>query len=89
MPARLRYTSTHWDDNLPIGIRIMLVLAYMAYLYNIFLVQRLLTQHDRLAETALLDVSSKLLSSVLLLGKQQEPMIDLQRDFISAVSFWP
>ncbi|KAL3493457.1 hypothetical protein BJX62DRAFT_249526 [Aspergillus germanicus] len=85
MPARLRYTSTHWDDNLPIGIRIMLVLAYMAYLYNIFLVQRLLTQYDRSAESALLDVSSKLLSSVLLLGKQQEPMIDLQRDFISAI----
>jgi hypothetical protein len=67
----------------------MLVLAYMAYLYNIFLVQRLLTQHDRSAEPALLDVSSRLLSSVLLLGRQQEPMIDLQRDFISAVSFWP
>ncbi|KAL2844226.1 hypothetical protein BJX68DRAFT_243206 [Aspergillus pseudodeflectus] len=85
MPTRLRYSSTDWDESLPIGIRIMLVLAYMAYLYNIFLVQRLLTQHDRSAEPALLDVSSRLLSSVLLLGRQQEPMIDLQRDFISAI----
>ncbi|KAL2820593.1 hypothetical protein BJX63DRAFT_379724 [Aspergillus granulosus] len=85
IPSHLRYSSTHWDDNLPIGIRIMLVLAYLAYLYNIFIVQRLLMQQDRSAETDLLDVSSKLLSAVLLLGKQQEPMIDLQRDFITTI----
>ncbi|KAL2855918.1 hypothetical protein BJY01DRAFT_231538 [Aspergillus pseudoustus] len=85
MPSHLRYSSAHWDDSLSIGIRIMLVLAYSAYLYNIFLIHRLLMQHDRSAETELLDVSSKLLSAVLLLGKQQEPMIDLQRDFIGAI----
>ncbi|KAL3468054.1 hypothetical protein BJX64DRAFT_246799 [Aspergillus heterothallicus] len=85
MPFHLRYSPAHWDDSQSIGIRIMLVLAYSAFLYNIFLINRLLLQYDRSAEAELLDVSSKLLSAVLLLGKQQEPMIDLQRDFIGAI----
>ncbi|KAL2869364.1 transcription factor domain-containing protein [Aspergillus lucknowensis] len=85
MPAHLRYSPSRWDDSLSLAIRIMLLMSYLAYLYNIFLVQRLLAQHDPSAERALLDVSSKLLSAVLLLGRQHEPMIDIQRDFITTI----
>ncbi len=67
----------------------MLIASHLLYLYNIFLIQRLLTQHDPSAETELLDVSSKILSAVLMLGRQQEPMVDIQRDFNSMVSFKP
>lgn len=65
----------------------MLIASHLLYLYNHFLIQRLLTQHDPSAETELLDVSSKILSAVLMLGRQQESMIDIQRDFNSMVSF--
>lgn len=85
-PAHLRYPSCEWDDRHHVGIRIMLLVMYLLYLYNIFLIQRLLTQNDPSAETALLEVSSEILTLVLLLGRQQEPPIDIRSDFNSAVS---
>ncbi|KAL4806583.1 hypothetical protein BDV18DRAFT_117866 [Aspergillus unguis] len=81
VPAHLRYPACEWDDSHHIGIRIMLLIAYFLYLYNIFLIERLLIQHDSSAESALLKVSSEILSLVLLLGRQQEPMIDIRSDF--------
>ncbi|KAL4914925.1 hypothetical protein BDW62DRAFT_189574 [Aspergillus aurantiobrunneus] len=85
IPAHLRYSSHNWNDNHPVGIRTMLLISYLLYLYNVFLIQRLLTQHEQSAEIALLDVSSEILSVVLMLGRQQEPMIDIQRDYNSTL----
>ncbi|KAL4909620.1 hypothetical protein BDW74DRAFT_165059 [Aspergillus multicolor] len=69
-PAHLRYSTCNWDDNLQIGVRIMIIATYLVYLYSIFLVQRLLIQYDSSAERALLDV-------------QQGPTIDIRSDLNS------
>lgn len=63
----------------------MLIVAYLAYLYNDFLIQRQLIQQDPEAQAPLLDVSSTILSTVLVLGTQREQMVDIQRDFICTV----
>ncbi|KAL4934267.1 uncharacterized protein BDV17DRAFT_278576 [Aspergillus undulatus] len=83
IPAHLRYSPENWNENHPIGIRVMLIGEQQLYLYNIFLIQRFLAQNDPSAETALLDVSSEILSSVLMLGRQQQHLVDIQRDFNS------
>ncbi|KAL4778768.1 hypothetical protein BJX76DRAFT_365942 [Aspergillus varians] len=85
LPAHLRYSPDDWNDNNPVGVRVMLIASYLMYLYEIFLIQRLLTQHDPSAETDLLSVSSKILSAVLMLGRQQEHTINIQRDFNSTI----
>jgi hypothetical protein len=89
MPAHLRYSPSRWNDDHHIAIRIMLLASYFQYLYSIFLIQRLLVPHDPSAETALLDVSSEILSTVLLSGRQQEPNINVQRDFNTTVGLQP
>ncbi|KAL4866419.1 hypothetical protein BDV12DRAFT_132868 [Aspergillus spectabilis] len=85
IPAHLRYSPARWNDDHHLAIRIMLLASYFQYLYNIFLIQRLLAPHDPSAETALLDVSSEILSTVLLSGRQQEPNINVQRDFNTTI----
>ncbi|KAL4937256.1 hypothetical protein BDV06DRAFT_203293 [Aspergillus oleicola] len=85
VPDHLRYAPHGWSESLAIGVRVLMIMSYQLYLYNIFLVQRLLFQFDPSAETALLDVSSKLLLTVLVLGRQQEPMVDIKRDFNSII----
>ncbi|RDW89942.1 transcription factor domain-containing protein [Aspergillus mulundensis] len=82
-PAHLRYTTCNWDDDLHIGVRIMIIATYLVYLYSMFLIQRLLIQHDSSAERALLDVCSEILSLVLLLERQQGPAIDIRSDLNS------
>ncbi|KAK1148503.1 hypothetical protein N8T08_009508 [Aspergillus melleus] len=72
-------------SGLSIDICLMLSVCYLAYLYNDFLIQRLLVQQDPEAQTTLLDVSSTILSTVLSFGIQREHVIDIQRDFIWTV----
>ncbi|KAL4952467.1 hypothetical protein BDW69DRAFT_21049 [Aspergillus filifer] len=85
VPDHLRYTPHGWSESLTIGVRILMIMSYQLYLYNIFLVQRLLCLFDPSAETALLDVSSELLSTVLVLGRQPEAMADIKRDYNSII----
>ncbi|KAL4795329.1 hypothetical protein BDV19DRAFT_398724 [Aspergillus venezuelensis] len=85
VPDHLRYAPHGWSESLTIGVRILMIMSYQLYLYNIFLVQRLLCQFDSSAETALLDVSSELLSTVLVLGRQPEAMVDIKRDYNSII----
>ncbi|KAL4815635.1 hypothetical protein BDW67DRAFT_163872 [Aspergillus spinulosporus] len=82
-PAHLRYPTCDWNDNHRVAVRIMLLSTYLIYLYNFFLIHRLLAQHDPSAEKALLDVSSEILSIVLKIGRQHEPTIDIRSDFNS------
>ncbi|KAL6231333.1 hypothetical protein BDW75DRAFT_45977 [Aspergillus navahoensis] len=84
-PAHLRYPTCDWNNNHHVAVRIMLLSTYLIYLYNFFLIQRLLVQHDPSAEKALLDVSSEILSIVLLIGRQHEPSIDIRSDFNSII----
>lgn len=68
----------------------MLIISYLAYLYNDFLIQRLLAgKHHPRGNPALLSVSADILSTVLTLGTQREQMVDLRPDFTWTVSSSP
>jgi hypothetical protein len=82
LPAHLKYTPQCWDMNLPIATPIMLVVSYLAYLYNEFLVHQLLVgKKNPRGSRALLSVSSDILSAVLILGTRREHAVDLRSDF--------
>ncbi|KAL3475895.1 hypothetical protein BJX99DRAFT_228812 [Aspergillus californicus] len=85
IPAHLRYSSKQWNDNFPIAVRVMLPISCLIYLHNLFLIQRLLTQHDPSAEASLLDVSSQILSAVLMLGKQRDSVGYISLDFTATM----
>lgn len=89
LPGHLRYTPDCWDRGLSIDVCLMLSVSYLAYLYNDFLIQRLLVQQDLEAQAALLDVSATILSTVLSYGIQREHVIDIKRDFIWTVRTRP
>ncbi|GFG22711.1 hypothetical protein IFM61606_02576 [Aspergillus udagawae] len=80
VPSHLRYTEDCWNTHQPISVKVMLIVSYLAFLYNEFLVQRLLALGEYSA--ALVDVSSTILSTVLTFGRQQEWAVDIHRDFI-------
>jgi hypothetical protein len=63
----------------------MLIVSYLAFLYNEFLVQRLLALNSTEYSAALVDVSSTILSTVLTFGRQHEWTVDIHRDFIWTV----
>lgn len=65
----------------------MMIISYLAYLYNDFLIQRLIAgKNNPRGNTALLSVSADILSTVLTLGMQREQMVDLRPDFAWTVS---
>ena len=59
----------------------MLLISYLAYLYNEILIQIFLSKGSGKTEAALLDVSATILSTVLDLGRQWERSVAIQRDF--------
>ncbi|KAH2100971.1 hypothetical protein KXV37_001416 [Aspergillus fumigatus] len=65
-----------------LSVKVMLIVSYLAFLYNEFLVQRLLALNSTGYSAALVDVSSTILSTVLTFGRQQEWAVDIHRDFI-------
>lgn len=68
----------------------MLIISYLEYLYNDFLIQRLLAgKHNPRGNPALLSVSADILSTVLKLGTQREQVVDLRPDFTWTVSSSP
>ncbi|OQE37393.1 hypothetical protein PENCOP_c010G04903 [Penicillium coprophilum] len=82
LPNWLRYSPQCWDQNLHIAVRLMMIISYLAYLYNDFLIQRLIAgKSNPRGNTALLSVSAEILSTVLTLGTQREQMVDLRPDF--------
>jgi hypothetical protein len=62
----------------------MMILSYLAYLYNDFLIQRLLVRRHNAPNVSLLSVSAHILSTVLLLRRSHIPHI--QVDLTSTVS---
>ncbi|KAJ5240190.1 hypothetical protein N7468_004809, partial [Penicillium chermesinum] len=61
---------------------LMTVVSYLAYLYNDFLVQRLLAgKSNPQGSAALLSVSADILSTVLSIGTYREQCVDLRPDF--------
>ncbi|CAI7606503.1 unnamed protein product [Penicillium glandicola] len=82
LPNWLRYTPQCWDQNLHVAVCLMMIISYLAYLYNDFLIQRLIAgKTNPRGNAALLSVSADILSTVLTLGMQREQMIDLRPDF--------
>ncbi|KAJ5780713.1 hypothetical protein N7457_005873 [Penicillium paradoxum] len=82
LPSCLRYSPQCWSENLPVGVRVMMVISYLAYLYNDFLTQRLIAGKNKPhGNPALLSVSANILSTVLTLGTQREQLVDLRPDF--------
>lgn len=82
LPVHLRYTPHCWGDKYPVAVCLLLTVSYLAYLYNDFLIQRLLAgKKNPRGSTALLSVSSEILSSVLTIGAQREQMVDIRPDF--------
>lgn len=64
----------------------MLAVNYLLYLYNEFLIQRLLSEHSQSGNVALQNVSSTILSTVLSFGKQRQHRPVIHRDFMWIVS---
>lgn len=83
-PAYLRYTPQTDHDN--VLIVYMLILAYLAYLYNEFLIQRLLVRQHQAPNTSLLSVSSQIISTVLLLARDRGLMRNIYVVLTSSVS---
>ncbi|KAJ5425765.1 hypothetical protein N7465_000835 [Penicillium sp. CMV-2018d] len=82
LPSWLRYSPQCWDRNLHVAVCLMMIISYLAYLYNDFLIQRLIAgKNNPRGNTALLSVSADILSTVLTLGMQREQMVDLRPDF--------
>ncbi|KAF3387488.1 hypothetical protein F1880_001189 [Penicillium rolfsii] len=82
LPAHLRYEPLCWGSKYPVAVCLLLTVSYLAYLYNDFLIQRLLAgKKNPRGSTALLSVSAEILSSVLTIGAQREQMVDIRPDF--------
>ncbi|KAF2809125.1 uncharacterized protein BDZ99DRAFT_509453 [Mytilinidion resinicola] len=73
VPEHMRYKPCFWDDErLPSGVCLMLVIAHLAYLFNEFLIQKLLDKRPLAQNQAYLSVSMELLSTVLTLGQPRD-----------------
>ncbi|KAF2489730.1 hypothetical protein BU16DRAFT_597224 [Lophium mytilinum] len=82
IPEHLRYEHSSWDDELvPSGVCFKLVLAHLAYLFNEFLIQKLLDKRPLAQNQAYLSVSMELLATVLTLGQPRDRVFDNFKDF--------
>lgn len=81
LPAHLRYKPSCWDEDLPSGACLWLVIVYLTHLYNEFLIQKLLDKQPLTRNHPLLNVSMELLSTVLTLGQPRDRSFDSHRDF--------
>ncbi|PYI03170.1 hypothetical protein BO78DRAFT_323586 [Aspergillus sclerotiicarbonarius CBS 121057] len=85
LPDYLHFSTNCWMQGLPVSVCLMLTLAYLTYLYNDFLIERLLVRHDPQNCNRLLDVSARILSTVLTLARHRDNTGDIWRDFISII----
>ncbi|ORY15257.1 hypothetical protein BCR34DRAFT_558944 [Clohesyomyces aquaticus] len=86
IPAHMRYYPNCWDDSLPSSVCLMMVIVYLTYLLNEFLVQKLLDSRMPLtSNTPLLRVSMDLVSTALTLGTIRDRTYDVHRDFLHTI----
>ena len=86
-PSYLRYTPQTDHNN--VLIVYMLILAYLAYSYNEFLIQRLLVRQHQVPNTSLLSVSAQIISTVLLLARDRGLTHNTYVVLTSSVSVMP
>jgi hypothetical protein len=77
-----------WNDDAPVAVSLMLITAYLAYLDNDLIIQKLLVGKYQASNVELLSVSSEILSTVLFLGTQRDHMRHIHRDLVWVVSFF-
>ncbi|PWY69058.1 hypothetical protein BO70DRAFT_390167 [Aspergillus heteromorphus CBS 117.55] len=89
LPTHLHFRPSCWTKDLPVSVSLMLTVSYLAYLYNDFLIQRLLLKQDPSAEGSLFNASATILSTVLIMGRHREPTVDIRQDFLfSILLYW-
>ncbi|EFQ96850.1 hypothetical protein MGYG_08771 [Nannizzia gypsea CBS 118893] len=82
LPEHLRYIDSCWDTDLPGSVKMMLIVSYLTYRYNGFLVERIIVKDYADARNDLLSISGSILTTVLTFGRQNVRSFDMQRDFI-------
>ena len=81
IPAFMRYNEAIWNSSLDGSRCYMLLVLYFDYLYSHFLLRRVFAKHVSSAIEPLLDISRKLLSTVLILSTERIRLRDIARDF--------
>ncbi|KAI1645799.1 uncharacterized protein F4817DRAFT_162437 [Daldinia loculata] len=71
LPKHLIYSKDCWKSNLPPAVCLMLGKVYLAYLYTIFQLHRLLQQGSTSHEPELIEVSKNMLETVVQMASAQ------------------
>ncbi|KAF2266303.1 hypothetical protein CC78DRAFT_153536 [Lojkania enalia] len=91
VPSQMRYElydeESAWNDLEP-GIALRMISAYLEYLHMEFQMQRILRRQTQLAVPALLEISMKLLSTVLVFNKLRNQLYTIQRHFPTIILFY-
>ncbi|PSN60516.1 hypothetical protein BS50DRAFT_579053 [Corynespora cassiicola Philippines] len=91
LPTHLRYDLYDEDvawSTLGPGIALRMISAYLEYLHMDFQIQRILRRQTQTAVPALLEISMKLLSTVLVFNKLRNQMYNVQRHFPTIILFY-
>lgn len=91
VPAHLRYDlydeDVAWYTLQP-GVPLRMVSSYLDYLHLEFQMQRIMRRQTQTAVPALLEISMKLLSTVLVFNKQRNQTYSVQRHYPSIILFY-
>jgi hypothetical protein len=91
LPTHLRYDLYNEEEvwtNLGPRITLRVIGAYLEYLHMDFQIQRLLRRQTQTALPALLEISMKLLSTVLVFNKRRNQEYNVQRHLATLVLFY-
>ncbi|KZM24369.1 uncharacterized protein EKO05_0007134 [Ascochyta rabiei] len=80
IPSHLQYKHSCWNDGTPPGTCLMLLLVYLEHLQNEFQLQRLLCRQQRCASDALIKISMRMLTAVMILPGIQVDSVNIHRD---------
>lgn len=90
VPAQMRYDLYDEDrvwTELDPSVTLRMISAYLEYLHIEFQVQRIIRRHTQTAVPALLELSMKLLSTVLIFNKHRKPGYGIQRHVPTIILF--
>jgi hypothetical protein len=85
LPQQFRYWPGCWNEDIPSGVCLMLVVVYLTHFYNEFMIQKLLDHQPLTSNVALLRVSLDMLTSTLTVGTIRDRTYDVHRDFLHIV----
>lgn len=91
IPSHLRYDLYNEDaawTGLDPQITLRMFSAYLEYLHMEFQIHRIIRRHTQLAIPALLEVSMRLISAVMILNKHRSQPYSIQRHFPTIILFY-